>query len=105
MPSIMLKNVAAGTADALTGLQFKVQNRPALVSLFASTPTAGALLSLTIGSIQVLVDAAINIEGSADVVSTEADQVLFQERVPPGEYFLPVAAQIANILLVIDPIG
>jgi len=105
MPSIMLKNVAAGTADALTGLQFKVQNLPALVSLFATTPTAGALVSLTIGNLQVLVDAAINIEIAADVIDTDRDQVLFQERVPPGEYFLPVAAQIANLLLVIDPIG
>lgn len=105
MPAIMRKNVAAGTSDALNGLKFKVQNRPALISLFASTATAGGLISFSVGSREILVDAEVNIESSADVVDIDRDAVLVQERVPAGEYFLEVSAQIGNFLLVIDPVG
>ena len=103
MPSIMLKNVAAGTANAVDGLQFQDIPEPgALVTIYGSTPTAGALISYSVGTERFLVDAAVNIEKSADEVNTNADLVLDREPVPPGKQFLPVAAQIANVLVVIE---
>ena len=103
MPSIMLKNVAAGTANALDGLQFQDIPEPgALVTIYASTPTAGGLISYSVGTERFLVAAAVNIEGSADVISTDADMVLDKEPVPAGKQFLAVDAQIGNVLVVIE---
>ena len=46
--------------------------------------------------------ASINIEGSADVVSTEDDMILDREPVPAGKQFLSVEGQVANFLIVIE---
>jgi len=103
MPSILLKNVAAGTANALDGLQFQDIPEPgALITIYGSTPTAGGLLSYSVGTERFLVAGAVNIEGSADVVSTEVDLVLDREPVPAGKQFLAVDAQICNMLVVIE---
>ena len=103
MPSIMLKNVAAGTANALDGLQFQDVPEPgALITIYASTPTAGGLISYSVGTERFLVAAAVNIEISADVVDTQQDLVLDREPVPPGKQFLAVDAQIGNVLVVIE---
>ena len=103
MPSIRLSNVAAGTANALDGLQFQDIPEPgALVTIYASTPTAGGLISYSVGTERFLVAASVNIEGSADVVSTDSDMVLDREPVPAGKQFLAVDAQIANILVVVE---
>jgi len=103
MPSIRLSNIAAGTANALDGLQFQDIPEPgALVTIYASTPTALGLISYSVGTERFLVSASINIEGSADVVSTEVDMVLDREPVPAGKQFLAVDAQIANVLVVIE---
>ena len=103
MSSIRLSNVAAGTANALDGLQFQDIPEPgALVSVYASTPTAGGLISYSVGTERFLVDASVNIEISADVVDTSRDMVLDREPVPGGKQFLAVAAQIANLEVVIE---
>jgi len=103
MPSIRLSNVAAGTANALDGLQFQDVPEPgALVSVYASTPTAGGLISYSVGTERFLVDASVNIEIAADVVDTSRDMVLDREPVPAGKQFLSVAAQIANLEVVIE---
>jgi len=103
MPSIMLKNIAAGVANAVDGLQFQDIPEPgALVTIYASTPTAGCLISYSVGTERFLVDAAVNIEISADVVDTQQDLVLDREPVPGGKQFLAVAAQIGNVLVVIE---
>jgi len=105
MPSIMLKNVAAGTANALDGLFAQEIREPgALVTLYGSTPTAGGLMSYAIGSERFLVDAAVNIEIAADAVDTNRDKILDREAVPPGKQFLSVDAQIGNLLVVIEPL-
>ncbi len=103
MPSIALKNVAAGTPNALDGLEFQdIPPGGAIVTIYASTPTAGASIDYKVGRRAYLNLAEINIEGSADVVSTDADLVLFREPVPQGKQFLAVAAQIANLLVIIE---
>jgi len=103
MPSIRLSNIAAGTANALDGLQFQDIPEPgALVTLYASTPVALGLVSYSVGTERFLVDASINIEQSADEVDNNIDMILDREPVPAGKQFLSVAAQVANILLVIE---
>ena len=103
MPSIRLSNIGAGTANALDGLQFQDIPEPgALVTIYGSTPTAGGLISYSVGTERFLVAASVNIEGSADVVSTDADLVLDREPVPAGKQFLAVDAQICNVLVVIE---
>jgi len=102
-PSIRLSNVAAGTANALDGLQFQDIPEPgALVTIYASTAVALGLISYSVGTERFLVDASINIEQSADEVDTNLDMILDREPVPAGKQFLSVAAQVANVLVVIE---
>jgi len=103
MPSIRLSNIAAGTPNALDGLQFQDIPEPgALVSIYASTAVALGTISYSVGTERFLVAASINIEGSADVVSTDVDMVLDREPVPAGKQFLAVDGQVANLLVVIE---
>jgi len=99
MPTIIRKNIAAGTANALTGLKNNtVGPDGAFVTLFGSTPTAGCTMDFTAeGGNLLLSDAAgVNIEVSADVVSVPDDVVVLNEPVGPGELFLAINAQIGN---------
>jgi len=108
MPTISLKNVAAGTANAIDGLQFQDIPAPgALVTIYASTPTAGSSIDYSVGTERFLAAAELNIEGSADVVNAQVDLIMDREPVPPGKQFLAVNAQIANLLVVIEdlPVG
>ncbi len=103
MPSIRLSNVAAGTANAVDGLQFQDIPEPgALISIYASTAVAGGLISYSVGTERFLVDASVNVEIVADGVDTNRDMVLDREPVPAGKQFLAVVAQICNFLVVIE---
>lgn len=103
MPSIRLSNVAAGTANALDGLQFQDIPEPgALVTIYASTAVAAGLISYSVGTERFLVDASVNIESSADRVDSSIDMVLDREPVPAGKQFLAVDAQVGNVLVVIE---
>ena len=103
MPSIRLSNVAAGTANAVDGLQFQDIPEPgALVTIYGSTAVAGGLLSYSVGTERFLVDASVNIERSADEVGTNVDMVLDREPVPAGKQFLAIAAQVCNFLVTIE---
>lgn len=103
MPAIRLSNIAAGTANAVDGLQFQDIPEPgALVSIYASTAAAGGNVDYSVGTERFLVAASVNIETSADVVSTDRDMVLDREPVPAGKQFLAVNTQIANFLVVIE---
>ena len=103
MPTISLKNVAAGTANALDGLNFQSVPSPgALVSIAATTPTAGGTISYSVGTEQFLVKAQQNIESSADEVDMDRDQILNREPVPPGKQFLSCDTQIANLVVTIE---
>ena len=102
-PSIRTNNVAAGTANALDGLQFQDIPEPgALVTIYASTPTATGTISYSVGTERFLVDAEENVEIVADAVDTQRDMLLDREPVPAGKQFLSVDTQIANILVVIE---
>jgi len=108
MPSIMLKNVAAGTANALDGLQFQNISSPgALVTIYASTPTATGTIDYSVGTERFLVGAEQNVEIVADGIDTSRDKILDREPVPAGKQFLAVNTQIANVLVVIEelPLG
>ncbi len=103
MPSIRLNNIAAGTANALDGLQFQDIPEPgALVSISSSTAVALGLISYSVGTERFLVDAAPNIELSADVVLADSDLIMDREPVPAGKQFLAVDAQVCNVLVVIE---
>jgi hypothetical protein len=102
MPSIRLSN-AGIAANILNGLQFQDIPEPgALVSIFASTAAAGGLVSYSVGTERFLVDAAVNIESAVDRVDTQMDSLLDREPVPAGKQFLAIAAQICNVLVVIE---
>lgn len=103
MPAIALKNIAAGTANALDGLQFQDIPQPgALVTIYATTAAAGGNIDYRVGTESFLQAAALNIEASADVVDSDRDLVLDREPVPPGKQFLSVNAQAANALVIIE---
>ena len=103
MPSIRLSNVAAGTDNALDGLQFQDIPEPgALVSIYGSTAVAGGLASYSVGTERFLVNAYLNTEIVADAVDSSRDMVLDREPVPAGKQFLSVATQIVNVLVVIE---
>ena len=102
MPSIRLSNQAIA-ANVLDGLQFQDIPEPgALVSIYASTAVAGGLISYSVGTERFLVAASVNIERSADEVGTNVDMVLDREPVPAGKQFMEVAAQVCNVLVVIE---
>jgi len=103
MPSIRVNNIAAGTANALDGLQFQDIPAPgALVSIYASTAVALGLISYSVGTERFLVSAGPNVEIVADAVDTQRDLILDREPVPGGKQFLAVDAQVCNVLVVIE---
>lgn len=107
MPVIGPRTITAATDDALNGLKFKVQGSPALISLYASAAAAGNEIQFSVGSREVAVDQQVNLESADRVIDVDRDQILFQERVPPGEMYLRVPALSGadlTFMLVIDPI-
>ena len=105
MPSIRLSNIAAGVANALDGLPFQEIREPgALVTIYASCAVALGTIDYAIGSERFLEGASINIEQSADEVDVSKDKILDREAVPPGKQFLAVNGQVANLLVVIEPL-
>ena len=103
MPSIRLTNVAAGTANALDGLQFQDIPEPgALITIYASTAVALGTISYSVGTERFLVDASVNIEIAVDAVDTNRDMILDREPVPAGKQFLAVDGQVAQFLVVIE---
>jgi len=103
MPTIARANVAAATANALDGLKFQdIQSPGALITLYASGPTAGGTIDYSVGTEDFLDGGAFNIEASADVVDTDRDKLLDREPVPVGKQFLAVNLQIANFVLIIE---
>ena len=106
MPTIKVANLTASSENELEGRKFSVLRGPALVSLYASAAAAGNKISMSVGDREILVNADVNIEASADVIDTDRDGILFQERVPAGKLFMDTTVVTGlNFLLVIEPIG
>jgi len=84
----------ATSPDALSNLQFAViPLGGAILNMFASGATAADTVGLSIGDRAVMVAGSeCNIELSADVITTDRDQLIFNEPVPAGQLFLPVVA-------------
>jgi len=100
------RQLTAATENALEGLKFSVQNGPSLVSIYAATATATETLSFSVNNQDVLVDAPVNVQASADVLDTDRDQVLFREPVPAGKFYLrvPAVAGEFDYMIVIEPL-
>lgn len=96
MPAIKRK-LSASTENALTNLRFTRPKSATLVSLFASTATAGEKLTFGVGDTIVAEDMQINLESANEVVDTARDQLLFREPCPPGEYVLAVPTVAADL--------
>ena len=101
MPSIK-RTLTAADPNALSNLRFSNPKRPAAISLWASSVTAGE--DLTFGVDEMVIGEAleINLEIANQVVDTGRDQLLFREPVPPGQYILdiPVVATDMTYLMV-----
>jgi len=99
----MLKNQAATALNVLDGLQFQdIPSPGALITIYASTPTATGTVSYSVGTERFLVDAEQNVEIAADVIDTDRDKILDREPVPGGKQFLQTQVQIGNVLVVIE---
>jgi len=104
MPSIIRKNIAAGTANALNGLKNNtVGPDGAFISLFASTPTATGTVTLSAegGNLTLSDVAETNVEAAADDIEIPNDMVVLNEPVEAGELFLSVDTQIGNFAIFI----
>ena len=103
MPAIRLSNIGAGAVNALDGLNFQDIPEPgALVTLYGSAAVAAGVMSYSVGTEQFLVDARVNVEQNADEVNTNTDLILDREPVPAGKQFLSTAAQVTNVLIIIE---
>lgn len=89
MPCIR-RTVTAATENAIDGLKFQVQNRPSLVTLYASSAAAGDTLSFSVDTQDVVLNAPINIESADRAIDTDRDAILVQELVPAGKFFLAI---------------
>ena len=94
MPSISVMN-QADADNALNGLKFSKLLGPALISLWAAGVTVLDRLDFSIGDREVLKNADVNIEISADVVDTGRDQMLWAEPAEAGDLFMPVSVTTA----------
>jgi len=93
MPTIRPPGAATNT-DALSNLKFSVVPLGgAVLNFWASGATAADALGLSIGARDLLVASSeCNIEASADRVSIDTDQLLFNEPVEAGQLFLPTVS-------------
>lgn len=103
MPSIRVNDVAAGTHNAVDGLQFQqIPAGGALLTVYASTAVTGGTITVSVDSENFVNGAELNTEQNANEVNTAYDLVLEREPIPGGKLFVPVAAQVCNILLLIE---
>jgi len=102
---VISQQISTATTNALEGVQFSVQDSPALVTLAAATATEGETCTFSVGSRQFAVAAVMNLEAGSGEVDMERDILLRDEVVPAGKYFLEFPAAAANLrfVLIIEP--
>ena len=83
--------------DALATRKFNtIPGGGAIINVWASCVTSGDTIGLSVGEKEIMVAATEpNIEGSADVIDISRDQLLFNEVVPSGQMYAPVAVTTA----------
>lgn len=87
---VIRRRVTAATANALQGLKFSIQKRPAAVSLWYAVNTATESFSFGVDD-NVITDSTFgNVEAGAGIIDSSRDQVLFREPVPAGTYYLDI---------------
>lgn len=98
------RQVTAANANVLANLRFTNNSRPAAVSGWFSSATAGESFSFGVGDVLVAEDVEMNLESANQVVDTSRDQRLFQELIPPGQMVLsiPAVATDSSYLLNIE---
>jgi len=91
MPSI--KTLSATSADAFSNLKFAdIPATGAIINMWAAGATAADTIALSVGDRDILVASECNIEASADRVSVDTDQLIFNEVVGGGHIFVPIVA-------------
>jgi len=93
MPSILPPG-GGTSADALNNLKFSnIPPGGGLVNGWVSGATAADTFGFSDDSRELVVQGSeCNIELSADVITIDRDQVIFDELMLPGQMFLPVVA-------------
>lgn len=94
---VIKRTVSAAAENAVQGLRFATLKGPALVSLFASTETAGETVTCGVGDLSVLENAVMNVQTTVGVVDTGKDQLLFREPMAAGQIVLAVPAVAATV--------
>ena len=91
MPSLRF-NVSATTPDAMSNRKFNIiPAGGAILNIWASCVVVTDSFGVSVGDRDIMVDGSLmNIEGSADAVDIDRDQVVFNETVDGGQIFLPV---------------
>lgn len=91
MPTIRFGS--ATNPDALSNLKFSVvPARGAILNVWVSSVTNGDTWGISVGDRDLVVNGTeCNIEGSADVVNVDVDQMVFDEVLRTGgQLFMPV---------------
>lgn len=98
--------VTATTNDALADEDIRNVEVPSVINLWASSVTNGDLIGLRLDRTVIMDDGECNIEGSADVIDTSRDQLVFNTIVGRGRLRIPVPTLTTELqfLLSVEPI-
>jgi len=91
MPTI--KTISGTDQDAFSNLKFAdIPAGGAIINMWAAGDDAGDTIGLSVGDRDILVASECNIEQSADEISVDKDQLVFNEVVGGGHIFVPIVA-------------
>lgn len=99
-------DVAAVTPDAISTETIRVVTQLSTVNLWASSVTNGDTIGLFLGKTSIMDTDECNIEGSADVIDTSRDQLVFNSLVGQGQLRVPIGAVTTELqfLLSVEPV-
>jgi len=98
--------VSATTNDALSDQDIRTVMVPSIVNLWASAVTVTDTIGLRLDKTIIMDDGPFNVSAAAlGQVSTNEDQLVFNQLVGPGELRLPITVTTSAIfLLSVNPI-
>lgn len=103
---MMIRFTQTGTStDALNNRKYSKNDFWAFLSLFAACETSGDSIGFSVGSTEVIVAGTVlNVRTAANVIDTDRDQLLFQDRAAPGQYYMPMTMTTSETaMLIITP--